>query len=560
MCKKIKEIVLPETITEIGDYAFNTCVSLTNINLPSSIEKIGENIFEGCTSLIYDNRDGLLYIDNWLVTYNNLTSNIVLEETDGIFPAVFKNSEVIKSITLTDEIKTIYDGTFEGSTLEQINIGKSLKEFSIYAFRDCIALKEVNISGDNEYYTSINGIVYNKDITELILYPSNKPVLNYTLPRTVKVIRERSCMNNQYLVNLTLSNSVEEIGEKAFVNCVKLKSITFNSNLTTINDEAFLSCNAIDNINLPSSIKKIGNNVFGYCNNIEKINIPFLSDETIDCLITYLLGNNNKSYNKIIELEIRGGNVIKKDSLESLTNLQKLTISGDIETIEEGAFTNLIHISEFNLIDGDNLKYISGILYDKEVKKLIWTFVKNNNRVINIPSTVEEIYPNAFDNLENVEEIILNEGLKKIGFHSFSNLQKLVKLVISKSVEITDQDICFNTPNVTIYVKAKEPAVNWCEGWNTYNYPVVWNAKFPKIILKDNFQHLDINESFTLTYEVEDKPDNAKIIIAYSNQSIIKIEDNVITGLTDGVCEISIEIEGIPSSKVVLQLYVGEPF
>lgn len=560
MCKKIKEIVLPETITEIGDYAFNTCVSLTNINLPSSIEKIGENIFDGCTSLIYDNRDGLLYIDNWLVTYNNLTSNIVLEETDGIFPAVFKNNEVIKSITLTDEIKTIYDGTFEGSTLEQINIGKSLKEFSIYAFRDCIALKEVNISGDNEYYTSINGIVYNKDITELILYPSNKPVLNYTLPRTVKVIRERSCMNNQYLVNLTLSNSVEEIGEKAFVNCVKLKSITFNSNLTTINDEAFLSCNAIDNINLPSSIKKIGNNVFGYCNNIEKINIPFLSDETIDCLITYLLGNNNKSYNKIIELEIRGGNVIKKDSLESLTNLQKLTISGDIETIEEGAFTNLIHISEFNLIDGDNLKYISGILYDKEVKKLIWTFVKNNNRVINIPSTVEEIYPNAFDNLENVEEIILNEGLKKIGFHSFSNLQKLVKLVISKSVEITDQDICFNTPNVTIYVKAKEPAVNWCEGWNTYNYPVVWNAKFPKIILKDNFQHLDINESFTLTYEVEDKPDNAKIIITYSNQSIIKIEDTVITGLTDGVCEISIEIEGIPSSKVVLQLYVGEPF
>ncbi len=556
---EIEEVVLPETIKEIGDSAFAFCENLKKINLPSGLEKIGVKVFNGCSNLIYQNINGLKYIDNWLVD----ATTVIMEHTEfldstiGIFPFAFYQNKHLNEIVLPSNIKKLFIGTFEDSSIKRLVINDALVDIDIYAFKNTLNLEEIITSEHNSSFSTIDGVLYDKEKTKLILYPSSKQNTEYSILPSTIIIGQRACMNNNYLKKIKMNNNVQIVESQSFYNCTNLEDIIFSTNLKTLSHEAFMLCSNLININLPEGLKEIGENTFARCNKVETLTIPFISAGDDKLPITYLFGNDNDSLLSIKNLTILGGDAITKSSLDGLFNLDSLSIGSKVKKIEESAFKDCDKLTRFTINENPYFTIINDILYTIDKKTIIWGLPFNNRQIIETNSQTEKILSDAFKGTFKTREIILNNGVKEIHANAFNSLCNLEKLVINGNVDIVEQDICINTPKVTIYVVNSISGEHWSEGWNTFNYPVIWNAIFPKINVDELERHIEIGESTSYYYEVIDAPKDCKVKITVVNEEVGIIEDNKITGIKDGIITITLEVEGYPDSICTLYIYVG---
>lgn len=135
----------------------------------------------------------------------------------------------------------------------------------------------INVSPQNKVYSSVDGVLFNKDQSILIRYPHAKVdeavYLNYVVPNTVKTIYNRAFYRNERIASLTLTENVEVIGQGAFDGCVNLSQVIFNENLKEIGIEAFRTC-AFKNIVLPSKLKSLGSRAFAYNELLQELFVP----------------------------------------------------------------------------------------------------------------------------------------------------------------------------------------------------------------------------------------------------------------------------------------------
>lgn len=220
--ENIVQLVLPNTITTIEDNAFSNMTKLEEINLPDSITNIGKNLFVGSDNIIYDNHSGLKYIDNWLVDASECSQiEVKLKDTTiGIFEEAFKNCIEITKITIPAHLWYLGQNAFVSTN----------------------SLKEIEVSENNSNFSSLNGVLYNKDQTILIKYPSSRVNVEITIPFSVKVIEERAFDRCHNLVVINLTTNLEEIKKHAFYNCRELTTINYLTNNVKIDDEAFVDC------------------------------------------------------------------------------------------------------------------------------------------------------------------------------------------------------------------------------------------------------------------------------------------------------------------------------
>ncbi len=159
-------------------------------------------------------------------------------------------------------------------------------------FWSCYALQEINVHEDNEVYTSVDGIVYNKDQTDLCFYPPNKAGETFIIPSSVTTLSGNSFNYTQNIVSLTLPDTVTTLNEDTFYSS-KIKSITLNNNITVIPDNcfsdsllegivipdsvetieygAFYCCFNLKNVTIGSGVKTIANSIFNYCDELTTI-------------------------------------------------------------------------------------------------------------------------------------------------------------------------------------------------------------------------------------------------------------------------------------------------
>ncbi len=146
--KKIKEIKLPDTIEYIGEKAFKNCSSLEKINLPDSIKTIGNDALFGCDSLKYEVVNGANYINNWLISREDLEleSLVVRDGTVGIYDYAFYDSYMLISITIPASVRTIGNGAFFNCMyVRELSIAEGVEEIGMYAFYKCIKIKPISI-------------------------------------------------------------------------------------------------------------------------------------------------------------------------------------------------------------------------------------------------------------------------------------------------------------------------------------------------------------------------------------------------------------------------------
>ncbi|MGN0519619.1 MAG: leucine-rich repeat protein [Candidatus Fimenecus sp.] len=203
-CTSLTSITIPNSVTSIGGQAFESCTALTNITIPNSVMSIGSSAFENCKSLTS-------------VTLGNGVTSI------GAY--AFYNCASLTNITIPSSVMSIGYGAFSNCTaLTSITIPSSVTEIGYGAFYGCSTLAEIYVDAGNPNYASENGVLFDKEKTELICYPAGKQDRSYAIPNSITYIGPYAFSSCTSLTSIAIPNSVTSIGNYAFA----------DSSLTTI--------------------------------------------------------------------------------------------------------------------------------------------------------------------------------------------------------------------------------------------------------------------------------------------------------------------------------------
>ena len=271
-------------VTDIGDWAFSWCESLTSIEIPDSVSKIGTNPFMGCDNLreIYISPDSeyLAVIDG--ILYNKQDKGLVCypcakQELSFVIPSgievigdyAFFVCSSLTSIEIPDTVTKIGDRAFSWcKSLTSIEIPDSVSKIGTNPFMGCDNLREIYISPDSEYLAVIDGILYNKQDKGLVCYPCAKQELSFVIPSGIEVIGDYAFFVCSSLTSIEIPDTVTKIGDSAFSWCESLTSIEIPDTVTSIGDWAFSWCESLTSIEIPDTVTSIGEGAFSGCDNL----------------------------------------------------------------------------------------------------------------------------------------------------------------------------------------------------------------------------------------------------------------------------------------------------
>jgi len=251
---EIKSILISDGVTNIGNYAFSNLPALVDVSMPDSVTIIGSNAFR--------NNDSLKVV--------SLPQSLLVIDREA-----FYSCESLESIIFPETITTIeYFAFGRCFALKNVRIPASVSSIGQLAFYGCTALKEIVVDENNDYYSSVDGVLYNKDVSVLLQYPSGKENEKYDIPNTVSEIRFYSIENNSILKDINIPDSVKTIGQSNFSGCTSIESIIIPDSVTVMGSSIFGECTSLKTVVLGDSITSIGAWAYENCTSLESITIP----------------------------------------------------------------------------------------------------------------------------------------------------------------------------------------------------------------------------------------------------------------------------------------------
>lgn len=303
-CTTLASVTIPASVTNIGAGPFVDCLSLTAISFSAS------NQFYVSTNQILFNRAetslieypggggggytiaaavtnvGEAFIGNSLTAIAVNPTNIYYSSTNGVL--FNKNHSAlleypgaaVGNYMVPTNVIIIGSASFEYNTgLTGVTIGTNVTSIQLYAFYDSSALTNISVNSTNLYYSSTNGVLFDKKKTVLIQYPSGLPG-NYVVPGTVTNLETGAFGDAFGLASVVIPDSVTAIGSETFYSCENLASVLIGDGVTSIGQNAFYYCTNLADVTIPNSVTNIATFAFYYC--------PSLASVTFGTGLTYL--------------------------------------------------------------------------------------------------------------------------------------------------------------------------------------------------------------------------------------------------------------------------------
>ena len=252
-CRYLKSVNLPSDIKTINEYTFRFCNSLTNITIPDSVQSIGDMAFENCCSL----------------------SDVVLpDNVISIGRYSFDSCYNLSEISIPDSTFIIGEYSFYNcKNIRMIEIGYNVENIGFLAFGSCEKLTNIMVDSKNKYYSSDDGILFNKNQSEIIQYPCANERKNYNIPNSVTTIGHHAFSDCSNLLNIFFPNSVESIENYAFSNCDQITSVFISRSIRNIGEGIFYNCEKLTTVVLPKNISEIGYRTFYNCKSLKNITL-----------------------------------------------------------------------------------------------------------------------------------------------------------------------------------------------------------------------------------------------------------------------------------------------
>ena len=435
-CRELTDITIPDSVTSIGNCVFYSCSRLTSIEIPNSVTSIGNSAFYNCRSLTsIEIPEGVTSIGNGaFCECSSLTSITIPEGVTSIGINAFNYCSSLTSIKIPEGVTSIGDSAFSScSSLTSIEIPNSVTSIGINAFNYCrsltsikipegvtsignpafeycSSLTSIDVSKNNMNYCSIDGVLYNEEVTALIQYPAGKNGTEYVIPEGVTSIGNGAFCECSSLTSIEIPEGVTSIGNNAFSFCRSLTSIEIPEGVTSIGNAAFNYCSKLTSITIPEGVTSIGNAAFNNCSSLTSIEIP----------------------NSVTSI----GN----SAFSTCRSLTSIEIPNSVTSIGNSAFYNCRSLTSIEIPEGVTSIGNAAFNYCSKLTD------------ITIPEGVTNIGDSAFMHCSSLTNITIPEGVTSIGNAAFYDCSKLTSITVPDSVTSIESDAfkyCSRLTNIT---------------------------------------------------------------------------------------------------------------
>ena len=401
----LTSVVIPEGVRSID--GFSGCLDLENISIPDSVTYIASYSFRN--SGYYNNpnnwQEGALYLDNWLIAVDETVSGTftIREGTRGMQDMAlgsYSGNDRITAVVIPNSMMYLEDDTL--TTLWYLP-----------------NLCAINVQPGNEYFSSVDGVLFNKDQSELLRYPLRKEGSTYSIPNTVRRIDASAFADCSNLSHVIIANSVISIGDSAFYGCDSLTSVTIPDSVESIGEGAF-SYSGLETINISDGVKEIGEQVFW--------NTPFSVNEA-----NY---KNNALYagNHLIDVNL-SSITGTYEILPGTVSIAARAFSAQNVDIDSSSVTGVIIPDSVHSIGYaafyDCFNLTSAVLPDSITYIGESAFESCENYTFNLPPNVTYIGDGAFHFCGSTDVVEISDQVSYIGEGAFSSSFCLERIEVS---------------------------------------------------------------------------------------------------------------------------------
>lgn len=380
-------IALPDSVTNIETYAFQSCRNLKNLTLPPLIQELKKGTLYNCTGL----------------------TNVVLNPgLLSIEDSAFDGCKMLEEILLSGSLATIGRDAFRGcESLTYVDIPGNVTNIGRNAFMHCHALDGIYVEPENSSYTSSNGLLLDPSLNTLLVCPAGQSGA-IEMPDSVTHIADLAFAYCEQVQGVSLSSELVSIGASAFKYCKSLQGLSLPTGIAEIKRGTFSSCESLTNIIWTGGVTNIGEYAFSGC--LSLTDMPL----------------------------VEGLKTIELHAFSGCTSLESIILPDSLVSMESGVFyycTSLTHI-EF----GTGLSRISDRCFNK-CEKL---------GSLTIPQTVSEVGDYAFEGCRSLTRVNMGDGTVILSPYCFSFCESLEDLEIGTGVTNVGEAAFYSCTNLTI--------------------------------------------------------------------------------------------------------------